>query len=408
MDLTSPFNFNIAAMQLVYTPKGVMFAEKVSKGDQLFANTDPQIQELANSLAIGNKPGYQIFLKNGTNFSLGHGCQVYTTHGWKDIAELKPQDLILQKLIISAPNLNPGGNVINYTQQLNTDAMPILVPKKMSKDFAHWLGIFYAVGEFNHHDGKISIKTKDLQVAQEYSALTEKVFKLSPLTMQDPRPGRSPEYYFISQNITKFLNTNMGRKHLQKIPSFLLEGSTDEHWAFITGLAVKARPYKKNNLIIYQGYSKLVAEFVSLVLRHNGYTVSQYKEDFSANETKSDRYTVIITGKHPQGRELNLAANLQPLAQKSLKVLVDISAEFANLKIRSFDPHYKTFQQLSKKDLKICSWNIAEAWGITNHNLYYLVPVTQINYLKNIKQVTFKVLYPDGLLLNNTVLAGQY
>src|SRR5690606_20317784 len=119
------------------------------------------------------------------------------------------------------------------------------------------------------HDGRISIRTNDPETAETYSYLTKKVFKLSPLVMQDSRPGRSPEYYFISQNITRFLNLNMGRKHLQKIPSFLLEGSNDEHWSFISGLAVKAKAYKKNNLLIYQGYSKLVAEFISLVLRHN-------------------------------------------------------------------------------------------------------------------------------------------
>jgi hypothetical protein len=408
MDLTSPFNFDIAAMQLVYTPQGVLFAEKINKGDKILANLNTT-QELANNLALGNKKALQIIFKNGNSIIVGEGCKVYTPSGWIDPSSLKSKDYVLHKIVLKG-NQNQGSLPINYVQEFKTSAMPIYVPKKNSEAFAEWLGIFYALGEFNLYDGKISIHSNDDSIINEYINLTEQIFRLKPLLYQDKRENRKKEYYFTSQNVTKFLNLNVGRRHLKKIPHFLLEGSNEEHLAFLTGLSCEAKLHQDKYLVAYQGDSKLVADFVSLVLRNNGYTVSQQKGDFSKNQSRADRYMVLITGRHIQANRLSLfKQNIEKYLNVDLSVMVDITKQYDQLKVQSFHPNYRLYKELAKKEFKICSWQIAKNLGVDlSSNEYYYVPVSKIKEIKAIKQVNLKVLYTEGLLLNNVVLSGNY
>lgn len=408
MDLTSPFNFELAAMQLIYTPQGVVFAEKIAKAHKLLANTNFPNQELANNLAKGSQSAWQLVCKNGNSIIVGPESKVYTQSGWKEVSELTPKDYILHRIVLPC-NQNDGGRIINYNQELKTSSMPIYVPKKMSETFAEWLGIFYALGEFNQHDGRISIFSNDDTVVNEYINLTEQVFKLKPLLLKDKRPNRQSEYYFISQNITRFLSLNSGRRHLKKIPQFLLEGSNDEHLAFLAGLAASPKFYNEKYLVMYQGDSKMLADFVSLVLRNNGYIATQVKAD-NSNNNKNDYYTVMITGKHPKAIAIKLFhQELEQHLNKPLEVLVDISEQFSSLKIPSYHKHYETYRRLLKSEHKICSWSIAESLGINlSQNEHYLVGVSKVKVLNSLKQVNLKVLYTEGLLVNNIVLSGHY
>lgn len=407
MDLTSPFNFTLASMQLVYTSRGVVFAEKLQKGDGLMANI-PSPQELSNNLAVGVKPALLATLQNGNHLIVGDQNQVYTPRGWKLVKDLVPGDLVLQRLVLTPPS-GDGGELIHYTQQLNTDAMPIVVPKKMSGDFAKWLGIFVACGEFNHYDGRISVRLNQEELINEYYELTKKIFRITPLVLKDKRGNRKLEHYFISQNITKFLSQNIGRGSLQKVPTFLMGGSNSEHLQFIAGLSFNFSLYKKKNPIIYQGESKLVAEFVAMVLRHNGYIISIYKDDYSKQETRPDRYTTLIMGVHEKASEISGNKELNPHLNLPLNVLVDITPSMDNLNIPSYHPNYRAFMRLKKDSLKLCAWSVAKNLGVDlSDNHYYFVAVKSVQQLPAVKQVTLKVLYPEGFLLNNTILSGQY
>lgn len=411
MDLTSPFNFTLSAMQLVYSSRGVVFAEKLQKGDGLIANL-PSPQELANNLSVGVKPAWQISLQNGSNFITGDRTGVYTPTGWQLIKDLKPGDLVMQRLILSPPS-NKGGELINYTSKLNTDAMPILVPKKMSVEMAKWLGVFIACGEFNHYDGRISVRLNNEALINEYYQLTKKIFRISPLLLKDKRAGnRKLEHYFISQNITKFLSQSVGRGTLQKIPTFLMSGSNEEHLAFIAGLSFNFSLYKKKNPIIYQGESKPISEFTALILRHNGYLISVHKDDYNNSEEqiRPDYYKTLVMGRHSKATVINGNLELNKHLDLPINVLVDVGLSIDNnLKIPSYHPHYRAWMRLKKDSLKLCAWNVAESFGIDlSDNQYYFVPIKSIQLMPTVKQVTLKVLYPEGFLLNNTVLSGQY
>lgn len=409
MDLNSPFNFNIAAIQWIYTPQGIVFAEKIQKGHKALSNNQEE-QEISNNLAIGNQKTYQLNLVNGNSILIGEQLKVYTLGGWKNIKDISPSDYVLSKMIIHNLNNNKGGNVINYIQKMNTNAMPIYVPKKNSTDFSEWLGIYLSIGSMSLTNGKIWIVCDDEKIIQRYYELTNNIFRLKPIKTQNKRENRKSEYYFVSKNVVNFLKDFTGNlAHLKKIPSFLLEGSNQEHLSFIKGMSANAQK-EKNNMIIYRGISKNLAECVALILRNNGYIISQKKISYKHSENnKKDYYIVKILGKHP------LAKNIEMFQEhfkfnNDLNVIVDISKIIKTINLRSFDAGYSVLQILKKKNKTTCTWKVAKKLGVDdNELLYYFEKVSSVVELKNaIKHINVKTLYTNGLLINNVVIQGNY
>lgn len=412
MDLTSPFNFDLAGLQLVYTPQGIMFAEKIQKGHKLLANVNFDKQELANNLGIGGKPTYQLVCANGNTVLLGAECKVYTQDGWKEASELTDKDLILHKLVVENHNQNKGGIALNYQQKLKTNAMPIYVPKKNSPEFSEWIGIFLSCGHFNANSGRIWILSDDEIVVNRYYELTEKVFRLQPIKTKNNRENRKTEHYFISQNIINFLRDNLGQlTQFKKIPAFLLEGSNDEHLALIKGLSSGAS-VDGGYLHFYKGPSKNIADCVSLILRNNGYVVYQKRLDYrKSSNNKKDYYIVQIMGKSPEApQDLIYNEEHRSYLLKPLNMMVDIKDELSSVKLRSFEAGYSAYKKMIKENRTMCSFSVAESFKIDmNKIVHYYSEISSIKLINHqVKQVSLKVLYPEGFLFNNIVLGGRY
>lgn len=224
MDLTSPFNYDLAGSQWVYTPQGIVLIEKITKGHKVLANNSFLGQELSNALVLENKTSTQIVCSNGNTLVLGSDCKLYTLKGWKEVSELKSKDYILHRIVVNNQNESKGGLPIPYIQKFKTDAMPIYVPKKMSKEFAEWIGIFLSCGSILEEEGRIWITNPNEQVIERYSQLTDKIFRLKPIVYQNPEGNRLPKYYFISKNVVYFLKdfSILHLLHLEKFQPFSL------------------------------------------------------------------------------------------------------------------------------------------------------------------------------------------
>lgn len=413
MDLTSPFNYDLAGSQWVYTPQGIVLIEKITKGHKVLANNSFLGQELSNALVLENKTSTQIVCSNGNTLVLGSDCKLYTLKGWKEVSELKSKDYILHRIVVNNQNESKGGLPIPYIQKFKTDAMPIYVPKKMSKEFAEWIGIFLSCGSILEEEGRIWITNPNEQVIERYSQLTDKIFRLKPIVYQNPEGNRLPKYYFISKNVVYFLKDffNIASSTLRKIPAFLLEGSNEEHLALVKGLSANARN-DEDYLTIFHGNSKNVADVATLILRNNGYIVYEKTIDYRKSEdSRKNEYLVKIIGKHPKAAVIDLYhTELVTLLNQPLNVLVDISAEFNSLKVKSYHPNYSAYLKMKKSGRTLCTWSVAENLGVDMTKFdHYFDEINSIKEIKaKIKQMTLKVLYPEGFLINNIVLGGRY
>lgn len=63
-----------------------------------------------------------------------------------------------------------------------------------------------------------------------------------------------------------------------------------------------------------------------------------------------------------------------------------------------------------KENRTMCSWSVAESFKIDMSKvLHYYSEISSIKLINHqVKQVSLKVLYPEGFLFNNIVLGGRY
>lgn len=164
---------------------------------------------------------------------------------------------------------NKQGSPIDWENKIRTLAYPIKVPEKNNEKFCEWIGIFMAIGSKNQGSGAMIVDITNREfIAEYYRQLTKDVFDITPLLREDN--GRK-YLEFYSTNLLKFLNLNTGYKFkFRKVPNFLYSSSVNEILSFIKGLSLKGYFNEKKQNIIYNGNSKLIADFVQFFLKSIG------------------------------------------------------------------------------------------------------------------------------------------
>lgn len=406
MKINTPFNIEIGAFTWVTTPEGVVLADKLQKNQSIFSPQGND-QKVANILSQSPKKVLQIITQNGNSLIVDPKTSFYTLDGWKSAEELTEKDFVLNQMKVLKTS-NEGGKSIPYKQELKGNAMPILVPNKMNQDLAKWMGIMCSSGRYNLANGHVSIITKNELLIKEFFKLTEKIFKLKPTVYQDKDLKKSKEYYFISRNVVKFLKQWLGPNfNLRKVPSFIIEGSTQEHLAFLEGLGCQAKEDKKY-VQFYKGVSKPAADFCAMTLRNFGYIV--YQQQIILKNEGINYYIVRILSKYPEALNIEfLNKELESKISIDPNVLVPVPKEIYTMKISTLTGKYSAYRKIIKNKQKLCSLQTLISLGLEKYwdKRFYFVPISQIKTTE-MKTVLIKTLYDQGLNINGLVVGGFY
>lgn len=397
--LEAPFNYEFASLQSIATADGITSIETLKEEQELISATGRE-QEVVGVNPEGLKKLKRIITEQGNEIVIGLNTKLFTPSGYISVSELKPGDLVLHK-IFSAPSKGEGSKEIVHQQFIRKNDLPIYIPNKMSTDFARWLGMFFVNGLVSKTNSRVCFKSEDHKIIESFEDLTSKIFQVL-LSFND-------FYYFESKNVSKFLLENMGtRKRLKKIPKIIGSASNEEQLSFVEGIlscSPKTIVDDRHPVLLFSS-SKIVSNFVSSVLRNNGYIIKN-KEQMRSNgrsKKKNKYFLVILKGKHPNAHPFNFEnPELDSMMKKDLNILVDIKGN--DLKIKSYDDDYRRYRQVIVEGISPLSF--ANKVGLEFDSSFYYIKIKEIVDIE-INSVVLKTLYTEGLVVNNFVVGGNY
>lgn len=353
---------HILPSQFLYTNKGIVKASSLEKGFLLKNNNQELVKVLDNKRM--SSQGIIVKLKNGEEFFLEESQQIKTLRGWILAKDLKEDDLLLIRL---APPISlPERPKIPFENQINSSATPINAPEYLSSELALWLGIIAARGRINHNNGIIGIEEKDTsdkELIELFCLLTKFIFKVTPHEFITKNKRKLFQIY--SKNMSRFIKQMIGLKtYLKKVPSPLLKSGLDEQLSFIRGLSFKGYP-EKNHIVIFSGSSIALADFIFLVLKHNGYLVSRKSSKSSTGKTI---HYVKLLGALPLAPPY-----WDPTAVLINTSIVKIPNEIYKMRVSMKNPSYESYRSIKKYKKIYCSGYILNNLKISYpENQYYL------------------------------------
>ncbi|RKY75231.1 hypothetical protein DRQ07_12200, partial [candidate division KSB1 bacterium] len=213
----------------------------------------------------GKKHCYRIRFNNGFELTAADTHLLKTADGWKSFKELNKGDKVFYRL-------NPIKTECSYvplTQPIFTiykNQKKYKFPEVLNELFAEFLGMWLANGSLNCNS--ISICEKDKKVRKRIIYLFKALFG-EVGSYKNKRTGVWT-YFINSRILAKYFKQNYGYDCVtKKVPLEILRSPASVQKAFLSGITLGGYKYR-NNLVIYEGYSKQIALSISLILSSNG------------------------------------------------------------------------------------------------------------------------------------------
>ena len=366
-------NIQISSTTLVNTENGIIRADRVRPKTFLKA-ADGSRQKIKNNSELSNIQAYKLTLKNGFNITLGENSMLRTINGWKSVHELTSNDYVLHQRLGSLGK--EGEKEIQWESVFNTNAIPLEIPQKMSKEFAKWLGMLCSRGRYVEQNGFVGITTKDEQVGKIFDELTQKVFEVSTETMQDSREGRGVFHYIISKNLVRFLRFFIGPTLMtRRPPQQVIEGSLPEQLAFVEGLTLDGY-VEQNSLVVYGGIAKRLAEFSAIVLRTAGYMV--YEQQKTTGEKRTPAYYTKITGYTNESFLISPIEKYKNEGIKKGKFLVKVPDSLFEKKIPSNHESYSAVRNIKQRSAPVCYNQTLDSLELEYPKEFYFIKVKSV------------------------------
>jgi hypothetical protein len=332
----------------IMTKSGVFRIDKIIPQKTILLNGVGEFSYIKSITPKEKIKMYHLELKNGAVISIGENTLVQTENGKKKIQDVKPDEYIAYSfgILKNTKREKP----IFWEDKNHPNALPIKIPKSMSEDLCLWLGIVASKGRYSEEHNKIVLSFMDDKIQKIFSDLTYKVFKFYPAEYKDDRCNlltptiRSP-------NLIRFLNFCFGsNSNLKKVPSIILDGSLTDQLSFIKGLTLDGY-VDQNQLIVYGGVSKRIADFTAMVLRNCGYSVHQQMRKSGGGNSI---YYTKITGKTDYALKVEA---LEPHKNENISgggFFVAITPEILATPIKSEHPNYSAFRNIKQRGSKVC------------------------------------------------------
>lgn len=299
-------------------------------------------------------------------------------------------------------------------------SVPIRIPKKLSADFAYWLGIVAAQSKSGSGQKKIWVELrKDNNLKAVFTALTKRIFNL---TVDEVESGGRKFLQINSSNLVQFLHHSIGRKlAFRKVPLFIQEAPPEMQLNFIRGLSIKGHIDEKK-FIVYSGSSKPIADFVASTLLSLGFGIYRKVKKNGPKRV----FNVIIQYSHPHAENF-YSDFLKQDINHNYDVSIDILKDLA---LPSFHPAYKAYRRAVQRKQRVISAQallnvIPEPSGektktqqkqydrlklandqleiLMNESFEYFVEVKEVKILKK-DMMELVVSSEDGLIIDGLIL----
>lgn len=263
----------IAEGTLIPTDRGLIPVEAFAPAHEpdTFAATDAEYRtgghRILSHYRAGSKPATRIRLDNGAELvgaTASH--RVMTPEGWRLMAELEPGDLVLGRFQESH---GPGGQALDWPDEFRTRATPLATPRRMTPEFARWLGMLAADGHTHEPTGCVGLTCKSEPVEREFRRLCLAVFGAEPHRTTDRRNGVN-HLYLTSRNLVRFVESLIGHGAYEKhAPDAVVRGSFEEKLNFLEGVTLDGYATAQG-LVLYGGMSRTLAYQVAELARSFG------------------------------------------------------------------------------------------------------------------------------------------
>ena len=292
----------IAKGTLINTNKGIIPIENLSDFDYNKSDTfsDPNnnykvLDENGNPKRItkhyygGKKISYKVRFNNGFELTAAYTHKLKTESGFKRIIDLCVGDKVFYRTNKIEDDVN---EYISLPQPNSYNNIKRKFPKQMDEEFAKFLGMWMADGHCNINS--IVISEKNEEVKRETQLLMKSIFNIVPSISIDQRSGVR-NHVLNSRYLSKYFSKNYGNNALNKrIPKELLLSKNSVKKAFLEGISLDG--YKKRGeLVIYDGYSKDIADKVSFILSSLG--IRYYLGKKHVPEGRLSKYSYSVCAK---------------------------------------------------------------------------------------------------------------
>jgi len=316
----------IAKGTLINTNRGIIPIENLSNFDystpDTFSDTNNDYKVLDENGDLksitkhyygGKKLSYKVRFDNGFDIVAAYSHKLKTEDGFKRIIDLSVGDKIFYR---SNKIDNDIKEYVKLPQPNSYRNIKRKFPEYLDEEYAKFLGMWMSDGSCNTNS--IMICEKNKKVGDEIQVLMKKIFNISPSIIVDKRSGvRS--HILNSRYLSKYFSKNYGNNALnKKIPNELLLSCDSVRRAFICGITLDG--YKKRNgIVLYDGYSKDIANKISHILSSLGIryylgkkyvpggNLSKYSYSVFANLNNEDNIVPIEYHKKPIGTSVKNA-----------------------------------------------------------------------------------------------------
>lgn len=316
MDSNSLTQISIDPSQLLVTNGGIVRAEFISP--EMLLKSTAGLQRILEVNKV-EKVCKKIYFTNGSYVIVDLKSSLVDVSGQAvSVSQVKKEDFIQFCFFNFFPEKN---KYVAIDWEDKKMAIPIRIPKEMNEDFSYWLGIVAARGKTGTGQRSVLIEIhKENNLEEVFSSLTKKLFNLT-VDKREYKGGR----IFLrinSSNLVQYIQKFLGRRlNFKKPPVAILESSVVVQLAFIRGLAIKGF-IDKNQIVIFSGTSKYLADFITTVLTSVGYGIHR-------RELKSNNkivYVLHVQYWHPQSLPLFIdffdVKQVQNYKQQYLKISV--------------------------------------------------------------------------------------
>jgi ribonucleoside-diphosphate reductase alpha chain len=357
----------LAAGTLIPTSHGLMAIEDFADNDEADTFVDIRQegitvggQRVLSHYFAGEKSATRIRLDNGAELvGSTESHRVYTPDGWKRLAELQVGDLVIGRFMASH---GPGAAALPLLSAYETNAKRVTIPERMTPQLAQFLGMLAADGHTTLTTGAVGLTGASEEALQEFAALAEELFGLTPRHTIDARNSNVHYLTLNSRVLCRWVQELIGEgAYNKRVPSQVLMGSAQEKLAFLRGVSFDGYRHPPFGLYVYSGMSKQLAYGVAELCRSFGLPLVRQHQSMVAT-TGNMSYKVLVSNELQE-----LISCVEPHKNATphyatYQVLVNQEV-VARTKLPTSHPFYSAFRSIRQRQAQNCDNRAAERFG---------------------------------------------
>ena len=397
----------------IQTNHGIMNIEDMgnARGDDVFGKplSDLKVkdcngdwQSVTSHYSGGVKPTKKIKFSNGfvLECSLPHKL-MNDKYEWVKAEDLKIGDKILYRTESydnEYPNINIDTGVC-----VAPNAKPIILPNKMTDEFALLLGMLVADGSTCLSSGTVGITTASDEIENKFIELVDIVFNRECHIIRDKRTNNTRTVSFNSRAAAKFVRELIGEDCVTKhTPTQILFGTESHMKNFIAGVTLDGYiSSAASGICLYEGYSKQLRDEIASMCSYFGTEYHIFQKYVKTGRKLKYAYGIKIYNKDI----IHFESSKQLYSETNVK-RIPIPDNFEDYKPNTSHSAYSSYRMIHQGLVDSIKEDTANNLGIPN-NGFYVLKITSIEDSKNevydIEVENTHSYLIDGIISHNTI-----